>query len=208
MEDHEQLGSQQPLADGDWDGETETAPLESVPTSSAPSVTPEPRLRGKAARRAEEKRIVDAAMHTLTNYGISILHNRLVPGSDGVLENVAIGNHGVTVVRAAPFKGRIRTTRKDIYVGGTNCAVLVNGLMSRVDTVRHMVGGECEVQGAFVLTRQKFSEPKFFGPIAFANTQAIVEWLAQRHRTSEESLDIVGLANELDGIFLPFDMMS
>ena len=198
-----EVGVEEGVWDGGSDDATETDSGSSVDT--APARTP--RLRGKAGRRADEIRIVSTAMQSLTQYGLEVLHDRGVPGSDGVIEHVVVGNQGVHVVRSAQLKGRIRTTKKDIFIGGANCTVLVNGLMARIDTVRHMVGGECPVAGAFCLTRQKFGPPKKFSAVTFGNTQAIVEHLARQHRESEESLDLANIAEVLDGIFLPASIM-
>ena len=199
----EQIGADS----GEWDGwETEAEPT--TEASGHTGTETGSRLRGKAARRADEVRIVSAAMHSLTQYGLEVLTDRGVPGSDGVIEHVVIGNQGVHVVRSAQLKGRIRTTKKDIYIGGANCTVLVNGLMARVDTVRHMVGGECNVAAAFCLTRVKFGQPKQFGAVTFGNTQAIVEHLARQHREADQRLDLANIAEVLDGIFLPASMMS
>ena len=203
-ESSEQLG----IDDGAWDGWADDETESGTDGAVAKKPAPTPRPRGKAGRRADEVRIVSNAMHSLRQYGLEVLTDRGVPGSDGVIEHVVVGNQGVRVVRSAQLKGRIRTTKKDIYIGGANCTVLVNGLMARIDTVRHMVGGECHVAGAFCLTRLKFGTPKVFGAVTFGNTQAIVEHLARQHRETEAHLDLANIAEVLDGIFLPASIMS
>jgi len=207
---NEELPEQTVAVEGDWDGgpDAPTDPSHQDTDDAQASVAKEPKLRGKAGRRADEVRIVSTAVRSLTQYGLEVLTDRGVPGAEGVIEHVVVGNQGVHVVRSAQLKGRIRTTKNDIFIGGANCTILVNGLMARVDTVRHMVGGECNVAGAFCLTRLKFSQPTVFGTVTFGNTQALVEHLAREHRESKESLDLKKIAEALDGIFLPASVMS
>lgn len=177
-------------------------------TGNAPAATPAPNLNRKQRRRAEDAHRVGMALNVLTHYGIHVLHDRSVPGTDGTIEHVVIGNNGLTVVRSARLMGRIRSTKNELFIGGANATVLVNGLKSRVNTVRHLVGGEAEVHGAFALMRRRRDVLKFHGATAIGSPQALVDYLEQLHVDAPEGADLSGLAEELSGIFLPTTLLS
>ncbi len=176
--------------------------------ATAPSVMPEKRLTRKQRHRLEDAHRVGAALNMLEHYGVRVLHDRFMPGSDGTIEHVVIGNNGITVVRSARLMGRVRSTRRELFIGGANATVLVNGLQSRVNTVRHLVGGEAEVHGAFALTRRRRDMLKFHGRIALGSPQALVDYLEQLHNDSSPTADLTDLAEELNGIFLPTEALS
>ncbi len=174
----------------------------------APGVMPHQGIDRKRRRKMEDAHRVGMALEVLTHYGVRVMHDRSVPGSDGVIEQVVIGNNGITVVRSARLMGRIRSTKNELYIGGANATVLVNGLRSRVNTVRHLVGGEAEVQGAFALTRRRRDGLKFHGKIALGSPQALADYLEQAHRAEPDDEHLGALAEELEGIFLPAAMLS
>jgi hypothetical protein len=171
------------------------------------SATPTPRRSRKLRRWAEESRKVGSALTLLQQNGLAVLHDRSIPGTDGNIEHFVVGNQGIVIVRAAPFKGRIRTRKNDVHIGGNNVTIVVNGLLSRVDTVRHMVGGECDVQGALCLMDHK-THPKMFGKTMIGSTQGTIEELAQMHASLPPRDDIAKLANDLDTIFLPATLLT
>lgn len=171
------------------------------------NVAPTPRRSRKLRRWAEESRKVGAALQMLEQNGMAVLHDRSIPGTDGNIEHFVVGNQGIVIVRVAPFKGRIRTKKTQVFVGGNNITIVMNGLAARVDTVRHMVGGDCEVHGALCLMDHK-SDPKMFGPTMVGSTQGTIEELARRHAAMPPRDDISKLANDLDTIFLPATLLT
>ena len=175
---------------------------------AAPGVTPGTRLDRRRRRKLEDAHRVGLALEVLTHYGVRVLHDRSVPGTDGIIEHVVIGNNGITVVRSARLTGRIRSAKNELFIGGANATVLVSGLQSRVNTVRHLAGGEAEVQGAFALTRRRREGLKFHGKIALGSPQALVDYLEQAHRGEPEDEGLDALAEELEGIFLPSTLLS
>jgi hypothetical protein len=177
-------------------------------TAGAPAVTPDPNLNRKQRRRVEDAHRVGSALNLLADSGVRVLHDRSVPGTDGTIEHVVIANNGITVVRSARLMGRIRSSKGELYVGGANATLLVNGLLSRVNTVRHLVGGEAVVQGAFALMKRRTERVKFHGAIALGSPQALVDYLGQSHLDADAGLDIGSLADELEGIFLPTRLLS
>ncbi len=182
---------------------------ETVPVAGAAfaNVAPTPRRSRRLRRWAEESRKVGAALQMLEQNGMAVLHDRSIPGTDGNIEHFIVGNQGIIIVRAAPFKGRIRAKKKHVMVGGNNVTVVMNGLMARVDTVRHMIGGACEVHGALCLMDHR-SEPKLFGTTSIGSTQGTIEELARVHASLPPRDDISKLANELDTIFLPATLLT
>ena len=139
---------------------------------------------------------------------VEVLSNRLVPGSDGSIEHVVLTNSAVTIIRSTPLKGRVRVSNGNVYVGGVSCQVLVTGLNARVDTVRHLVGGESPVYGALFLSRQKKTVLHKSGSLKIGSPRAVVQSLIEDHCETAPSPHLKALAAELNGVFLPFDKLS
>ena len=190
------------------DESTGAAAIASFAPTTTPAVVPGGRLTRKQRQRLEDAHRVGAALNMLEHQGVRVLHDRFMPGSDGTIEHVVIGNDGVTVVRSARLMGRVRSTKSELFIGGANATVLVTGLQSRVNTVRHLVGGEAEVHGAFALTRRRRDMLKFHGRIAIGSPRALVDYLEQVHNDSPETADLTHLAEALEGIFLPTTSLS
>jgi hypothetical protein len=139
---------------------------------------------------------------------IEVLSNRLVPGSDGSVEHVVIGNNAVTVIRSTPLKGRVRVAKDNVYVGGVSCKILLTGLDARVETVRHLVGGGSPVYGALFLSRQRNTLLKSYGSTTIGSPSAVVQSLINKHCETSPSPNLKALAAELNGMFLPYDMLT
>ena len=150
----------------------------------------------------------EAALEDIAINKIEVLSNRLVPGSDGSIEHVVVGNNAVTVIRSTPLKGRVRVTKDNVYVGGVSCKVLLTGLEARVDTVRHLVGGDSLVYGALFLAKQRDTPLKRFGSVTIGSPSRVVQSLIDSHCESSPSVHLKALAAELDGMFLPYEMLS
>ena len=154
-----------------------------------------------------ESGVVDALERVAINK-IEVLSNRLVPGSDGSIEHVVIANNAVSIVRSSNLRGRVRMTKDDILIGGVSSKILLTGLDARVDTVRHLVGGEASVHGALFLAKQRSAPVKFFGTTIVGSPKAVVQYLIEAHCAAPQSANLSALARELDGIFLPFEKLS
>jgi len=139
---------------------------------------------------------------------IEVLSNRLVPGSDGAIEHVVVANDAVTVIRSTPLKGRVRVARNNVYVGGVSCKILLAGLDARINTVRHLVGGDAVVQGALFLTRQRSTPIKHYESVVIGSPKTVVQYLIQRHCDAPPVSHLPALANQLDGMFLPYEKLE
>lgn len=139
---------------------------------------------------------------------VEVLSNRLVPGSDGSIEHVVLTNHAITVIRSTPLKGRVRVAKNNVYVGGVSCKVLLTGLEARVETVRHLVGGDSLVYGALFLSKQRKTPLKKFGTVSIGSPRTVVQALTEAHCSVPPSPYLKALTAELDGIFLPYDKLT
>ena len=139
---------------------------------------------------------------------VEVLNDRLVPGSDGSIENVVIANNAVTIIRSVDLKGRVRISRSNVHVGGVSCKVLLAGLEARIDTVRHLVGGDSPVHGALFLTKQRSAPVKFYKSMALGSPKSVVQYLIEEHCATPTNPKINSLTKELDGMFLPFEKLS
>lgn len=139
---------------------------------------------------------------------VEVLSNRLVPGSDGSIEHVVLANDAVTIIRSTPLKGRVRVTKDNVYVGGVSCKVLLTGLEARVETVRHLVGGDSLVYGALFLSKQRKTPLKKFGTVSIGSPRTVVQALIEAHCSVEPSPHLKALTAELDGVFLPFEKLT
>lgn len=154
------------------------------------------------------ERRVDDALQKVTVNKIEVLSNRLVPGSDGSIEHVVIGNNAVTVIRSTPLRGRVRITKDNVIVGGVSCKILLTGLDARVDTVRHLVGGDAKVHGALFLSKQSDTPVKMYGSRAIGSPKSVIQYLIEQHCAVPAASNLKALAHELDGMFLPFEKLS
>ncbi len=151
---------------------------------------------------------VDAELQKVAVNKIEVLSNRLVPGSDGSIEHVVIGNNAVTVIRSTPLRGRVRVTKDNVLVGGVSCKILLTGLDARVDTVRHLVGGESTVHGALFLSKQNDTAVKMYGGRAIGSPKSVIQYLIEQHCAAPSAANLKTLSHELDGMFLPFEKLS
>lgn len=150
---------------------------------------------------------VIAAQHPGINR-IEVLHDRIVPGSDCGLEHVVVANHAVVIIRSTPKKGRVRVAKDTVYVGGSNLQVMILGLKARIDTARHMVGGEAPVFGAVFLSKQPDAPLKHFGSIPIGSPAAVVQHITEEHCRAEINPNLKAMAYELSGIFLRSDVFE
>lgn len=189
----------EPAADFDNTDSVDAAP----PPPTGPAV-----VRVEAESEHDPDTRVDAALEKVVVNKIEVLSNRLVPGSDGSIEHVVIANNAVTVIRSTPLRGRVRTTKDNVLVGGVSCKILLTGLHARVDTVRHLVGGESKVHGALFLSKQRETPVKMFGNLAVGSPKSVIQYLIEQHCAAPPASNLTALAQELDGMFLPFEKLS
>jgi hypothetical protein len=173
------------------------------------AITRKPKKARRLARRAADAKLVGAALDPLTDLGMIILHDRAVPGTDGSIEQVVIGNNGVTIIRSTRRAGRLNVTKKHVLIGGNKATIDIEGLMGRVNTARHLLGGEAEVQGALCMMTRRSLRLKSFKSTVIGSVPAVIEHLTQLHNEHTDSkVDIVKIATEMDGVFVPADMLS
>lgn len=139
---------------------------------------------------------------------VEVLHDRIVPGSDCGLEHVVVANHAVVIIRSTPKKGRVRITKDTVYVGGSSLQIMILGLKARIDTARHMVGGESPVFGAIFLSRQPNASLKHFGSIPVGSPAAVVQHITEEHCKAGVNPNLEAMAYELNGIFLRSDVFE
>lgn len=151
---------------------------------------------------------VDEAPQRVPVNKIEVLSNRLVPGSDGSIEHVVVANNSVTVIRSTSLRGRVRIAKDDVLIGGVSCKILLTGLEARVDTVRHLVGGEAVVHGALFLSKHNNTPVKHYGTMLVGCPKAVVQHLIAAHCAAPQAANLKALAHELDGLFLPFEKLS
>lgn len=194
----------------------EPAPQPSIDPANeevhADTSPPPPGPRSPVSAQADTEPVadpkVDAALQRVAVNKIEVLNNRLVPGSDGSIEHVVVANNAVTVIRSTPLRGRVRVTKDNVLVGGVSCKILLTGLAARVDTVRHLVGGESMVHGALFLSKQRDAPVKMFGGVAVGSPKSVIQYLIESHCAAEPAKNLSALAQELDGMFLPFEKLS
>ncbi len=133
---------------------------------------------------------------------IEVLHDRLIPGTDGRIDHVIVANDAITLVRTSTMRGRIRTSGNNVHIGGASASVVVHGLEARVDMVRHLVGGFCQVQGALFLTRGR-TTPQKVGSVLIGEDKQLIEILKQNHCSVADNLDLPRFAAEVGGMLLP-----
>lgn len=172
------------------------------------AVTPTPKKARRLARRAADAKLVGAALTPLTDLGMIILHDRAVPGTDGSIEQVVIGNHGVTIIRSTRRAGRLQVNKKHVMIGGNKATIDIEGLLSRVNTARHLLGGEAEVQGALCMMTRRTLRMKAFKSTVIGSVEAVVAHLIEMHQNTDANVDIVRIATDMDGVFVPADMLS
>lgn len=156
----------------------------------------------------DDHRHIDDALDQVSFNKIEVLSNRLVPGSDGSIEHVVVANDAVTVIRSTALRGRVRIAKDDVFVGGVSCKILLTGLEARVDTVRHLVGGESIVHGALFLSRSDHASVKKYGSMLVGSPKGVVQHLIDAHCMTPRAANLKSLARELDGMFLPFEKLS
>ena len=172
------------------------------------AVTRAPKSSRRHVKRAKLMEEVGNSLSGLETHGLIVLHDRAIPGTTGSIEHFVIGNNGVTVVRATNSKGRIRVTKNDIFVGGTKLTVVANGLHSRVDTVRHMLGGESNVHGALALPKVTKNVAKHHGNITVGSVEGVFDHMLTLHAGSPPGLDLRKVAGDLDDVFIPASMLG
>ena len=135
---------------------------------------------------------------------IQVLHNRVIPGSIGTIEQLIIANHAVVVVASTSKKGRVKASKRGVSVGGADLEVILTGLHCRVNTVRHLLGGEALVYGALVLNKVPKADVVVQNTIPIGSATAIFEYVTQQHMAAPPR-NLKAIAYDLHGIFVEME---
>ena len=95
-----------------------------------------------------------------------------------------------------------------MIIGGVSCDVVVTGLEARINTVRHLIGGDLRVQGALFLTKQRKAPVKRYNSIMVGSPKSVVQELIDGHCSAPQHPRMVALTRELDAMFLPFEKLT
>ena len=89
--------------------------------------------------------MVGARLDALTGDGLTVLHDRRIPGTRANIDHIVVSRAGVFVVDAKKYKGQpglrvegglFRPRTETLVVGGRNCSKLVDGVLKQVELVR------------------------------------------------------------------------
>lgn len=101
------------------------------------------------ARGAEgEVKLARKLERWTAGHGVTLLHDRRMPGSRANIDHLAIGPSGVTVIDAKRYTGRIAVERRGgllrertehLLVGGRDKTKLVDGVLAQAEAVRKVL---------------------------------------------------------------------
>lgn len=120
------------------------------------AVTDEPQSTRAWERGAVGEERLGARLDTLAAGGVSVLHDRRIPGTRANIDHIAVTTSGVWVIDAKRYRGRpelrieggiLRPRVERMFVGGRACTNLVDGILKQVDLVR-AAAGQVPVRGA------------------------------------------------------------
>lgn len=96
----------------------------------------------------------------LAGPGLRVLHDRRIPGSKANIDHIVVTANGVWVIDAKRYKGAperrtsgglFRPTVHQLYIGGRDRTILVDGVLRQVELVESALGEDaCPVRGALV----------------------------------------------------------
>lgn len=106
--------------------------------------------------------------------GYNVLHDRQIPNSTANIDHILISNHGVFVIDAKNYKGRVElrtiggllNNKEVLFVGNRNQTNLIKSVKKQVVTVENLLnesGVNVPVRGVLAFVDAEF--PKFFKPI-------------------------------------------
>ncbi|WP_227471744.1 nuclease-related domain-containing protein [Paenarthrobacter sp. YJN-5] len=169
-----------------------------------------PQTRSWALGAVGEERL-GARLDGMVSTGVSVLHDRRIPGSKANIDHLVITPGGVWVVDAKRYRGRpglktaggfLRPRIETLVVGGRDRTQLVDSVLKQVDLVR-AVTGDVPVTGALCFVEADW--PLVGG--AFTTRGVHVLWpkrltsilLNQR----DEGVDVAGISGLLGSRFRP-----
>jgi len=109
------------------------------------AVTDEPQSTKAWDTGAAGEQVVGARLDGLTGDGLTVLHDRRIPGTRANIDHIVISRAGVFVVDAKKYKGQpglrvegglFRPRTETLVVGGRNCSKIVDGVLRQVELVR------------------------------------------------------------------------
>jgi hypothetical protein len=101
-------------------------------------------------RGAEGEERTARRLESLTSgAGVTLLHDRRLPGSRANIDHVAIGPSGVTVIDSKRYKGKVTVRGGRLMVAGRDRTKLIRGVLKQMEVVRAAVGEpDIDVRGA------------------------------------------------------------
>jgi hypothetical protein len=114
------------------------------------ALSDDPHSTAAWAYGANGERALGKLLDPLRDEGMSVLHDRRIPGSRANIDHIVIAPWGVFVIDAKNYKGRVEkrdrggffSTDYRLYVGGRDKTALVAGMTKQVHTVRAALGDE------------------------------------------------------------------
>ena len=112
------------------------------------------------ARGARAEQLLAASLAKHCKNGVTVLHDRRIPGSRANVDHLAIAPSGVWVIDAKRYKGKVAVSaplfgRAKLTSAGRDKSVLADGLAKQVEVVRAMVAehrDDVPVRGAMCFT--------------------------------------------------------
>jgi len=114
------------------------------------ALSADPHSTAAWAYGANGKRALGKLLDPLREEGMSVLHDRRIPGSRANVDHIVVAPWGVFVIDAKNYKGRVEkrdrggffSTDYRLYVGGRDKTALVAGMAKQVEAVRAALGDE------------------------------------------------------------------
>ncbi len=102
------------------------------------------------ATGAQGERVVGAHLAKVASRGVSVVHDRRIPGSQANIDHVAVGPWGIFVIDTKVAPGRVSVRRTGpiwnrgplrLFVGGRDRSAFIEGMRFQVEAVAHALSG-------------------------------------------------------------------
>ena len=146
------------------------------------ALSDDPHSTNAWAYGANGERALGKHFDPLREKGIGVLHDRRIPGSRANIDHLVIAPHGVFVIDAKNYKGRVErrdrggwfSTDYRLYVGGRDKTALIGGMRKQAEAVRAALGvppGEIPIIQTICFVAADWS--LFARPIQFEAVQVL-----------------------------------
>ncbi len=119
----------------------------------------------------EQRRTGELLERLLDGSGVPILHGRRIPGTGTVVDHIAIGPTGISLIQTGDRSGAARVRRRRLMVGGEDQTGLVAGVVDQLALVRPLLEdarlGWVPLHGA--LCCMGFEAPPILGRLRVSN---------------------------------------